>query len=215
MVKKHYLLGVASFLLIPAVVLLGATLTNSINPEIAAGHANYERNWRLLQLVKTLSVWAAGFMSMALWFLTGFFLLKSKQQSYGWLPLVPLGPIGFVVLTIVRDKAPVPEDLYQQFIRRLNLLMRIPYELTFFVAIWVISYQVVVLKRNLLITYQAASTGASVAQIISQQNASSGMWAFSEGLEELYLVAFLYLLWPICFNLMSHLPKVWVPSQEV
>jgi len=213
-VKEHYLLAVASFLLIPVVVLLGAILANVINPEIAAGHANYERNWRLLQSAKILSLWTTWLMAMALWFLTGFFVLKSKKQSCGWLPLLLLGPPGFVVLTILRDKAPTPWDLYQQFIRRLNLFIRLPYELTFFAAIWVISYQVVVLKRSLLITYQAASTGISVAQIISQQNASSGMWAFSEGLEELYLVAFLYLLWPICFNLVGHLPKLWAPSQE-
>jgi hypothetical protein len=30
MVKKHYVLGVVSFLLIPTVVLLGATLSNSM-----------------------------------------------------------------------------------------------------------------------------------------------------------------------------------------
>jgi hypothetical protein len=80
MLKKHYVLGVVSFLLIPAVVLLGATLANSINPEMAAGHANYERNYRLLELAKSLSLLTTWLMSMALWFLTGFFLLKSKKQ---------------------------------------------------------------------------------------------------------------------------------------
>ena len=111
MVKKHYVLGVVSFLLIPAVVLLGATLTNFINPEIAAGHPNYERNYRLLELAKNLSLLTSWLMSMALWFLTGFFLLKSKKQSYRWLPLALLGPFGFVVLTLLRDNAPAPWDL--------------------------------------------------------------------------------------------------------
>jgi hypothetical protein len=214
MAKKPYVLGVVSFLLIPTVVFLGATLANSINPEIAAGHANYERNYRLLNLAKSLSFWTTGLMSMALWFLTGFFLLKAKKQSYRWLPWAVLGPLGFIVLTILRDNAPTPWDLYQQFIRRLNLVLRVAYELSFFAAVWVIAYQTVVLKRNLLIRYQAASTGTSVGQIISQQNASSGMWAFSEGLEEWYLVVFLYLLWPICLNVVGHLPKLWASSPE-
>jgi hypothetical protein len=132
MVKKHYVLGVVSFLLIPAVVLLGSTLSISINPEIAARHANYERNYRLLELAKLLCLWTTGLISMVLWFLTGFFLLKSKKQSYRWLPLALLGPFGFVVLTLLRDNAPAPLDLYQQLIRRLNLVLRVAYELSFF-----------------------------------------------------------------------------------
>jgi hypothetical protein len=41
-----------------------------------------------------------------------------------------------------------------------------------------------------LIMYEAAATGTSAAQIIAQQNASRGMWAFGEGLEEFYLWLF-------------------------
>jgi VIT1/CCC1 family predicted Fe2+/Mn2+ transporter len=48
-----------------------------------------------------------------------------------------------------------------------------------------------------MIIYEAATTGTSTAQIIDQRNASSGMWAFSEGLEVLFLVILFYLLWPI------------------
>jgi hypothetical protein len=58
-----------------------------------------------------------------------------------------------------------------------------------------------VLKRDLMIMYEAATTGASTAQIIDRQNASSGMYAFSEALEVLFLVSFFYLLSPLCFNL--------------
>jgi hypothetical protein len=60
-----------------------------------------------------------------------------------------------------------------------------------------------VFKRYLMIQHQAAITGMSVAQIIDQQNASSGMWAFAEGNEEIYLVILFYLLWPIVFNLVG------------
>ena len=63
-----------------------------------------------------------------------------------------------------------------------------------------------VLKRDLMIIYEAATTGTSTAQIIDQQNTSSGMWAFREGLEVLFLVVLFYLLWPICFNAVGRLP---------
>jgi len=76
------------------------------------------------------------------------------------------------------------------------------------------AYQAMVLKRNLMIMYEAAATGTSTAQIINQQNASSGMWAFSEGLEVLFLVVLFYLLWPICFNVVGRLPRLWASSNK-
>jgi hypothetical protein len=212
--KKYYLLGVASYLLIPAVVLLGGTIFSSINPEIAAGYPNYERNYRLLNLARNLSFFTAFLMNTLLWLLTCFFLLKSKERSYLWLLLAALGPFGFIVLTMLRDNAPARADLHQQFIQRQKLYLRIAYETIFFVAVWFIAYQLVVLKRNVLIMYEAATTGISVAQIIDQQNASSGMWALSEGLEELYLVVIFYLLWPIGFNVIARLFKLLASSRE-
>jgi hypothetical protein len=56
-----------------------------------------------------------------------------------------------------------------------------------------------------MILYESATTGSSTAQIIANQNASSGMWAFSEGLEVMFLVALLYLIWPIAFNIVGRL----------
>jgi len=209
MFKKYYLLGVASYLLIPAVILLGATISSFINPEIAVRHLNYERDYRLLALAKNLLLATALLMSCAMWFLTCFLLLKSKEQSYRWLPLAVLGPFGFIVLAMLKDKAPEPRDLHQHFIQRQTLFLRIAYETIFFIAVWIVSYQTMVLKRNLLIIYEASRTGTSVAQIINQQNASSGMWAFSEGLEVLYLAVTFYLLWPVCFNVVARLPQLW------
>lgn len=45
----------------------------------------------------------------------------------------------------------------------------------------------------------------SVAQIIDIQNASSGMWAFAEGNEVMFLVVVLYLIRPIAFNFAGRL----------
>jgi hypothetical protein len=65
-----------------------------------------------------------------------------------------------------------------------------------------------------MIIYEAATTGASTAQIVALQAASSGMWAFSEGLQEMYLVVLVYLLWPICFNAVGRLPKLRTTSKS-
>ena len=85
----------------------------------------------------------------------------------------------------------------------MNWLVRGVYELGSFWLIWELGYQVMVLKRNLMIWYQSATTGMSTAQIIDIQNASSGMWAFGEGLEVMYFVVLLYLLRPILYSLVS------------
>jgi hypothetical protein len=205
MFKTPYVLAIVCFLIIAPLTVFAPMLINAIDPEIAAGHANYERNFLLLTLAKNLSLAAVFGMNMVLWFLTCFFVIKSRKRSYGWLPVGVLGPFGLIILTMLSDKAPEPGDLYQQFLVKLNIYLRVAYEISFFVIVWIVSYQAMVLKRDLMIMYQAAVTGISQAQIIAQQNASSGMWAFSESLEVFFLVALFYLLWPICFNVAGHL----------
>jgi hypothetical protein len=64
-----------------------------------------------------------------------------------------------------------------------------------------------------MIMYQSATTGISTAQIIDQQNASSGMWAFAEGMEVMYLVVLFYLFWPILFNLVGRLATMMASSK--
>ena len=132
MFKRPYVLAIVSFLMIPVTTVLGGLLINSIDPEIAAGHASYERNYRLLSLAKNLSMLALLVVIMGLWFLTCFFLVKSKKRSYGWLPLAMLGPFGLIILTMLSDKAPAPGDLYQQFVGKLKIYLRVSYELGFF-----------------------------------------------------------------------------------
>ena len=115
---------------------------------------------------------------------------------------------------MLSDKAPAPADLYQRFIGKLKNYPRVAYELGFFVVVWVGAFLTMVLKRDLMIIYEAATTGTSTAQIIDQQNASSGMWAFREGLEVLFLVVLFYLLWPICFNALGRLPRLWAFAKK-
>jgi hypothetical protein len=207
MFKRPYVFAMLAFLLIPAVTVFSGILINSIDPEIAAGHANYERNFRLLTLAKGLSIFAVFLVAVGLWFLTCFFLIQSKQRSYGWLSLGALGPFGLIVLMMLSDQSLRPKGLYEDFIGKLKIYQRVAYEIAFFVIVWVVAYQAMVLKRDIMIMLESARTGVPTAQIIDLQNASSGMWAFSEGLEVLFLVILVYLLWPICFNLVGHLPS--------
>ena len=117
-------------------------------------------------------------------------------------------------MTILRDNAPAPGDLYQRFMSKLKIYLRVAYELTLFVLVWIGAYQAMVLKRDFMIMRQAAATGVSTAQIIAQQNASSGMWAFGESLEVMFLVVLFYLLWPIFFNMAGRLLRPQAAAAE-
>jgi|GEM_PF-982096 len=213
-VKKDYIMAILSFFLIPAVTLLGGRIFCSIDPEIAARTHNYVFNYWLLEKTRNACILAAFLVNVGLWFLTCFFLLRSKKQSYGWLPMGVFGPFGFIVLTTLGDHAEQPWDFYRRFVRRMNVFLRIAYELCAVYVIWNLAYEMMMLKRNLMINYEAARTGVSTAQIVNQQNASGGMWAFGEGLEVLYLVVLLYLFWPICFNFAGHLLRSWLGRWE-
>lgn len=201
MQKRQYLQAFACFLAIPAVLIAGGILFRLLDPEMARGHEDYVRNYRLLELARMGSLMGAAGLSLLLWITTCFLVLKSRQRSLGWLTLAAGGPIGFSVLAMLQDLAPAPDDLYQQFIRRLKVYWRVPLEIALFVSIWVLAYESTVLKRNLMISYESFMTGTPIETIISRQSASSGMWAFSEALEQCYLVVLIYLLWPLVFNL--------------
>jgi hypothetical protein len=204
MIKKQSVGSLVLLLLIPVVVSLGGMLSNLINPELAAGHPNYERNYHLLNLLKNGLFLSSGAVAAVLWLLACLLLIRSKNRSYAWLLMAVFGPFGFAVLAILNDRAPEETDKYARFVRSLNASMRGAYEVCSFLIIWVLAYQMMVLNRELIIRAQAFSTGMSTQQIIDLQSASSGMWAFAEGNEVLFLVALLCLLRPIVFDLVSH-----------
>ena len=205
MLKRPYIRAIVSFLAIPVIFVPAMMLTTFIDPEIALRTSHYERNFQLVSLVKQLCMFAVFLVAMGLWFLACFFLIQSKKRSYLWLPLAALGPFGLIILSTFGDNAPEPEDFYRQFVANLKIYLRVGYELIFFVVAWVAAFQVMILKGDFMIMYEAATTGASTAQIIDRQNASSGMHAFSDGLEVLFFVSFFYFLWPLCFNFAGRL----------
>lgn len=204
MVKKQAIVALVLLLLIPAVLMIGGILFSLINPEIAAGHPNYVQNYHRLNQLKLMCLWGSFAVGSVLWILVCLLLIRSKKRSYLWLFMAALGPFGFAVLAMLNDREPLQTDKYSLFVRNMRWPVRVAYELCIFIAFWMLAYQGMVLKRILMIRYQAATTGLSVAQIMDQQDASGGMWAFAEGNEVIFLVVLLYLLRPLVVSIVRY-----------
>lgn len=201
--KPQYVMALVCYLAIPALMIVGVAFSRLIDPEMARYSGDYTRNFRLLELAATGALMATTGLALILWLASYYLVLKSRRRSVLWLALTAAGPFGFMFITMLVDRSPAPEDLYQQFIGKLKLYWRIPLEIALFVSAWILAYQCVALKRELLIRVESLSTGTPVETIIDWQTASSGMYAFGEGLETIFLVTLLYLLWPIFFNLVG------------
>ena len=203
MLKKHYAFAIVFIVLIPIVFILGASLSVAINPELAAGHANYVRNYRLISFAANFIRLATLLAGVVLWLLACAMILKAKQRSLWWLTLAAFGPFGLIGLTALKARASLIEDLYYQFIGRMTAIVRAAYELCVFIAIWSFAFEAIEIKQYLQIAYESHVTGVSVDQIAEVRNASGGMWAFGEGLEAMYVVVLCYLLLPVCFNAVA------------
>jgi hypothetical protein len=203
--NKSYLWAVLVILSIPVIMVGGGAAFNAIDPEKLAGHTNYVRNYGLIQMAKS-ALWLVLLGTIAAaWLLACSLVVRAKGRSYGWVALALLGPIGFVVLASLPDLGSESSDLYARFVRRLNVYVRIAYELAFLILAFNLAWELMLLQREAIILFQSFTTGLTRAQIIDQQNASSGMWAFGEFLEELYYLVLLYVLRPIGVNLVGAL----------
>src|SRR5262249_1480460 len=172
---------------------------------MARFHADYTRRYQLLERTRTGLLMASWALACALWVSCCYLVLKARQRSARWLALAIAGPFGFSVIAALEDRAPAPGDLYQRVIRNLKAYWRVPLEVTVFVLVWVLSYNFIVIERDLMIQYESLTTGTPVATIVERQAQSSGMWAAGEGMEQFYLVPLMYLFWPIAFNLAGRL----------
>lgn len=199
--ERHSRYAVVALVLIPVVVILGGMLAVAIDPEIAAGHPNYVRNFRLLAAVRTGVMLATGLVVCGLWLACCVFVLKAKGRSLWWLPLAIFGPFGLAGLALLANAAPGGGDVFRRFFGRVAPLARVVFEIAFFVAAWSVAFEAMGLWRDLMITLESARTGVPAAAIIAERDASGGMWAFSEGNEVLFLVALFYVLRPVCAGL--------------
>jgi hypothetical protein len=205
MIKKQWVVALVLLLLIPLVLVLGGMLFSLINPEIAAGHPNYVRNFHLLNLLKKSVMWGTAAAVLVLWLLVCLQVIRAKKRSSSWLFLATLGPFGLAILAMLSDRETAGTDQYARFVRSLNWFVRAGYELCTFAIVWLLAYEAMVLKRTLMIRYEAATTGSSIAQVTDLHNASGGMWAFAEGMEVMFFVVVLYLLRPVVFNIVGRL----------
>jgi len=67
MPKRHYVLALICYLSIPGVVIAGAGLFRLIDPETARGHADYARDYQLLDRARTGALMAAAALALLLW----------------------------------------------------------------------------------------------------------------------------------------------------
>jgi hypothetical protein len=207
MTNKKQLWAVVAFLTIPVIWLAGGALFAAIDPEKLAGHTHYVRNYRLLELVRGGIMLAMFGAAVVAWFVTCLLVLRSRCQPYQWLLLALLGPIGLVFLASLPNLNPDPSDLHERFVRRLRWFFRVAYEIAFFVLVWSLSWQMMSLKHEAMISLHETITGLSRDQVLDQLNDQSAMWAFGELNDVAYFFALLYLLRPICVNVVGSMFK--------
>ena len=92
--KRQQVVALFLLLLIPVVLMLGGFLFSIINPEIAAGHANYAMNFHLLSRLRIALFFGSGVVALILWLLAFFLVIRSKERSPWWLLLAALGPLA-------------------------------------------------------------------------------------------------------------------------
>src|ERR1700755_2022470 len=125
--KRQPVVALGLLLLIPAVLMLGGFLFAMINPEIAAGHANYPLNFYLLSRLRVVLFLGSGAVALVLWLLVFFLIIRSKQRSQWWLLSAALGPFGLAILATLNDRLPAETDRHARFVQNLTKLQRVAY----------------------------------------------------------------------------------------
>lgn len=185
-----------AFLAIPLVIVLGVLAHQLIDPELARGTADYVGNYALLERLRHACLILSFALAGGLWLLAFGLLLVARQRSLLWLVLAFLGPLELVVVAIVgRDPAAGGE--------RAAWPWRLAREAAIFVAVVVLAHFLVYAKNEVWIAWTAASRGVETAVIIAEQMASSGMWAFGEFLQILFLTGLFYVVRPLVWRWKS------------
>ena len=103
-INKQWVVAIVLLLLIPVVLVLSGTVFSFINPEIAAGHPNYVRNFHLLSLLKITVMWTTAACVLVLWLLVCLQVIRAKKRSPAWLLLAALGLIVLHVGWFLLDR---------------------------------------------------------------------------------------------------------------
>ncbi len=106
MTRHPYPLAIACYLAILAVMLAGAGLASLIDPEMALGHGNYERDFRWLQMAQQGVLMASAGLMLVLWAAACYLVIASRQRSALWLVLGATGPFAFMFIALLGDKSP-------------------------------------------------------------------------------------------------------------
>ena len=214
MLKCDAVRALAALVAIPVVMIGCTAVAFSINPESSTIGSFHLQNYWLLYDVRRVLLWVTPLAVVGLWFLTCLFVVRAKGRSYAWSAVGLLGPFGLIALTMLGSKRVERGGLYDRWVRHRHWALRVLYQVMLFAVIVVAADRLIVLKRPLVILWQSHVTGFPVEEVVRQQDASSGMWAFGEGLETLFLVVLFYLLGPICFKAAGLLPKLWAAGKS-
>lgn len=182
-----------AFLAIPLVIVLGVLAHQLIDPELARGTADYVGTYALLERLRHACLVLSFTLAGGLWFLSFGLLLEARQRSLLWLILAFLGPLGLVAVAVV-GRAPAAGG------EQAAWPWRLAREAAIFVAVVVLAHFLVYAKNEVWIAWAAASRGVETAVIIAEQMASSGMWAFGEFLQVLFLTGLFYLVYPLVWR---------------
>jgi len=205
-IRRYYGGSILALLLIPVVVLGAAGLFNALDPERARGHADYARHFLLLQHLRVGSQLAMLGLAGVLWLMACAWLVCAKARQRAWTSLALLGPLGFALLSALADRSPpVAADRYRNFLARLPFPLRLGYEAVRFAAFGFVALQLVEWLDSGTALLEATRRGVSLATILAERDASSGMWAFGDSLRAAYPFVLLYALWPAGFNAVAKL----------
>jgi hypothetical protein len=205
-IRKYYYRSIVALLLIPVVVIIAAQIFAAINPELAAGHANYARNYALLDHARRVALLGGPVLAGVLWLLSGFWLLRAKLRRGAWLWLAVLGAPGFALLSALLDRSPpAPNDAYRRQLARLPLVLRILYEVVRFAALTFVTMQLIEWWNDGTALFEATRRGVALAVVLAERDASSGMWAFGDAMRAGFLFVLIYALWPAGYNTMAGL----------
>jgi hypothetical protein len=208
MIRKYYGRSILALLLIPAAAMMAGAIFELIDPELARGHANYARNFALLEHLRHWALLAALVLLGVLWVLACIWLLRAKSRRRIWTALGLLGPPGFAALSTLSDRSPpAPNDAYRRQLARLPLALRVLYEVLRFVAFAFLAMQLVEWFEYATALLDAARRSMSVAQVLAERDASSGMWAFGDSLRDAYVFVLLYAIWPFSCNAVAALAR--------